>query len=107
MNIEINQNKNYLFDTMRIYSTFTIGLEIKNFNKTRILLIIDDFSNDLTSLIKFQSMLDDTRLRYERLMEFSMNKDNLYKYITDLIFIYKYIDEKIEIIYNETRYYLK
>ena len=92
---------------MRIYSAFTIGLEIKNFNKTRILEIIDDSSNDIGSLIKFKDILLDSLSRYWRLIDFCNFKDHLQNFINELCFIKKYIDEKIETFENEIRYYLK
>ena len=107
MNIEINENKTSLFDSMRIYSAFTVGLEMKNFNKTRILEIIDDSSNDIASLIKFKDIVLDSLTRYWRLIDFCNFKDGLQNFINELCFIKKYIDEKIETYENEIRYYLK
>jgi hypothetical protein len=107
MNIEINENKTSLFDSMRIYSAFTVGLEMKNFNKTRILEIIDDFSNDFGSLVKFKDIVTDSLSRYWRLIDFCNFKRGLQDFIDELCFINKYIDEKIKIYENEIRYYLK
>ena len=110
MNIEINEineNKTCLFNTMQIYSNFTIGLEIKYFNKRRILQIIDDFSEDLTTLDNFKDKVMDALSRYGRLVDFYNFKDELIKHTNELTEIYQYIDEKIKINENEIRYYLK
>jgi hypothetical protein len=110
MNIEINEingNKTSLFNTMQIYSNFTIGLEIKYFNKTRILQIIDDFSEDLSTLDNFKDNVMDALTRYGRLVDFYNFKNELIKHTNQLTEIYQYIDEKIKINENEIRYYLK
>jgi len=110
MNIEINEineNKTSLFNTMQIYSNFTIGLEIKYFNKRRILQIIDDFSEDLSTLDNFKDKVMDALTRYGRLVDFYNFKNELIKHTNELTEIYQYIDEKIKINENEIRYYLK